>query len=347
MPASSSRWCFTLNNPTANGVPLRPPADGTPLEWDIGLVDHLDVTACTYAVVGFEVGANGTPHLQGYFRLASRKSMSWCRNNISNKCHYEQARGSHDQAADYCKKDGNFREHGEHTDRRARGGSGESPASKKQKTKMLLDESNTFDDLIDSGILSAYHVKTIANARHIMKQQRIQPYRADDVRGIWIYGPPGTGKSHWVHETFGHDLYMKQQNKWWDGYCGEKYVLLDDMDTNTLSHHLKLWADRYPVTAEIKGGSVHLSHRRFIVTSNFSIEELFAGDHPKMCSPVTVAAIERRFFVINKTELDQDMPGLDDKGRPLLEPEPMQEDSQSLSQDIAAAFEEDGEEEKL
>ena len=117
-----------------------------------------------------------------------------------------------------------------------------------------------------------------------------EPYEHDSVRGIWIYGEPGTGKSHEVRRRE-KSLYIKQQNKWWDGYEGEEAVLLDDMDSNCLSHYIKIWADKYECKGEVKGGTIQLKHKRFYVTSNYTIEELFKDE--KLCE-----AINRRFEVI-------------------------------------------------
>ena len=88
---------------------------------------------------------------------------------------------------------------------------------------------------------------------------------------------------------------FKSQSKWWDGYAGESHVLLDDMDGNFLGHCLKIWADKYACTGEIKGGVVKLSHTAFIITSNYLIEELWKDD------TIMAAAIKRRFEVVHMT----------------------------------------------
>jgi len=87
-------------------------------------------------------------------------------------------------------------------------------------------------------------------------------------------------------------VYVKAQNKWWDGYKGQKIVILDDLDTDCLAHYLKIWADKWPCRGEVKGSTVALRHTYFVVTSNFTIEDLFSK-----CPDTTIEAIRRRFKV--------------------------------------------------
>lgn len=100
MPPSplSRRWCFTLNNYTEDD------------EQSVG--DFCDGPRCLYAVVGREVGDTGTKHLQGFIILNQPMRLAALRNAVSPRAHYEAARGTSEQAADYCKKDADFDEHG-------------------------------------------------------------------------------------------------------------------------------------------------------------------------------------------------------------------------------------------
>jgi Putative viral replication protein len=99
--AQSTRWCFTINNPTAE---------------DTTLLDNVFAgvpgNGVVYIVYGREVGENGTPHLQGFVSFASRKRLGTVRRIIGLRGHYEPTRGTTAQAADYCKKDGDFVEAG-------------------------------------------------------------------------------------------------------------------------------------------------------------------------------------------------------------------------------------------
>jgi len=59
-------------------------------------------------VVGKEVGASGTPHLQGFIELKKRARLSELKKFVCGNCHWESCRGNESQNVKYCSKDGNF-----------------------------------------------------------------------------------------------------------------------------------------------------------------------------------------------------------------------------------------------
>lgn len=95
----SRAFCFTLNNPNAGDRLL--------------LLSFAQT--CVYYVAGNEHSpTTNTPHLQGYFYLKNGKTIAAVKKMPAfARAHVEAARGTPKEASDYCKKDGDFVEHGE------------------------------------------------------------------------------------------------------------------------------------------------------------------------------------------------------------------------------------------
>ncbi|AEM05798.1 REP [Rodent stool-associated circular genome virus] len=151
--------------------------------------------------------------------------------------------------------------------------------------------------LVDEGVISIKDVS--AYERGIAAYKLLEkPAEKQKCRGIWVDGRPGCGKSTWAKE-FGKargGWYEKPQSKWWDGYEGEKVVVMNDVDNEALLHYMKIWADTFPCKGEVKGHTVWLKHDWFIVTSNFTIEEIC---RKKEDGHKFVDAMLRRFRVIH------------------------------------------------
>lgn len=89
--------CFTINNYS---------------DADVGSLRMLSsMKGVSYIIFGKEVGELGTPHLQGYVEFTHSKPISFLHKHIP-RGHYEERRGTPQQASEYCKKDSQFEEYG-------------------------------------------------------------------------------------------------------------------------------------------------------------------------------------------------------------------------------------------
>lgn len=94
----------------------------------------------------------------------------------------------------------------------------------------------------------------------------------------FITGPSGCGKSRLAFEMLkGKQYYVKDEGPWWTGYNGEDYVLLDDFRSSWMTHNqfIKL-IDRYPMRVRVHGGLTEMRATKFIITSVFPLECLYA-----------------------------------------------------------------------
>lgn len=261
----AKRWCFTLNNPKEE--------------------DTIDSDLCDYMIVGDEVGDSGTRHFQGYVCFKKQCRLSALK-KLLPLAHWEIAKGSPQQNKDYCSKDGLFQEFGLLPAAQLAAANGKRKADYDLAIS-LAKKQKLYE--IDSGLL----------IRHMSSLKQIQrdfPPKLDDnstLCGYWFVGKPGTGKSRAARWLF-PDAYPKPCNKWWDGYQNQPYVLIDDFDQHhkVLGHHLKIWADHYPYMAEQKGNSIMIRPEIILITSNYSIEEIFYEDQNLQ------QAIKRRYTVI-------------------------------------------------
>ena len=65
---------------------------------------------------------------------------------------------------------------------------------------------------------------------------------------------------------------------WWDGYANEEVVVIEEWcpKNEMTASGLKIWADRYPFSCEVKGGTIRrIRPKKIIVTSNYSMEQCF------------------------------------------------------------------------
>lgn len=257
-------WCMTLNNYT-----------------DEEYTQILE-TECQYVIIGKEIGEQGTPHLQGFIQFNKPGKTLAALKKINARAHWEATKGNVEQNYDYCSKEGNFAERGT------------KPVSQKRKGEMEKEryerayehaKHGNFEE-IDKDIL----IRHLGNLKKIRAEFQSVPIAlTGDLSNQWIYGRAGVGKtSKAMKENPG--AYLKGLNKWWDGYVDQSVVIIDDMDPyhKSLAQQFKEWAHHYPFPAETKGSMMCIRPAKIIVTSNYTIDEIWDD-------VVTREAMHRRF----------------------------------------------------
>jgi len=247
----SARWCFTINNYNQDNI------------------QTLLALGYKFLCWGKEVApTTGTPHLQGYVVFPSNKRATTMKKIMPQGTHFEVAKGSTEQNIEYCQKEGVYAEWG--TRPMTSGQKGQTNAAR-FKDAFVAAKEGRLDDIPED-----IRVRYYSTWNKIVVDYCPAPPDLEDTTGWWYAGPSGAGKSFNARINY-PNAYMKMCNKWWDGYQGQDYVIIDDIDLthSCLGHHLKIWTDRYAFLAESKGSAKMIRPKQIIITSQYAIEDIF------------------------------------------------------------------------
>lgn len=245
--------CFTINNPVAH-------------------VEFSEKMA--YLVYQEEIGESGTPHYQGYVEFKTQVAASTAEALLGGHAHMERRRGTQAQAIAYCKKDDTRKpdtvpiEHGE---AKAQGKRVDLEAFKEE-----VKAGKRKRDLFDEHLMTLARYPKLYNDLAMTYRPQRGDGEEDQLKVTLLYGGTGRGKTRAVMDEHGKDpeLYIAPLNngtQWWDGYDGQKFVLMDDfcgkMSHLPLASLLRL-IDRYPVQVPTKGGHTWWLPNHIFVTTN-------------------------------------------------------------------------------
>ena len=263
-------------------------------------IERLKSLECKYLCYGKEIApSTGTPHLQVYMYFKEAKSWTCVRSKIVNWW-LATAKGNSMQNREYCMKEGDFFEVGELP--RVAVKSGE-----RYEVARALAKEGKLDE-IEPELFIRYHSSLVA-----IKESAVvtAPVTLEGTCfGEWKWGPPGTGKSHDARsENVVYYLKSVAPNRmnFWCDYEGEECVLVEDIDASNgmrLAYYIKIWCDKYPFrAAKLYGKGSLIRPKKFVFTSNYSPDVLFASD------PVLLAAIRRRVKVVRYCVLGEQCDG--------------------------------------
>lgn len=258
------RWCFTINNPTDSDK-----------FWESD--DVIGVTQ--YLILQEERGENGTLHWQGFIYLKNKKKLTWLKNHINQRAHWEIARGKDQEARDYCRKEETYT-----GGLRVEIGQLPSRPEPKKKAEMLQDAAEELDivkesykrprdipsiTLMQPGFIAAFKELTT---------DVLGPYRPE-LKIITMIGPPGSGKSFAIQKHFpGHGRCIVGNNGIWFQNPLSDVMVFEEFCGQIQLQRMLQFLDPYPMSLEVKGANRPAMYTTVVITSNTKPEEWYTNN---------------------------------------------------------------------
>lgn len=236
-------------------------------EWDKADVSiesnkWIEHKKCVYIIQGAEVGELcGTPHFHLYLLFKNQIVFNTIK-ELYPRAKIFNAKGDAQQNRKYITKSG-----GKTIEW------GTCPPGRGKRTdldklnKLVIKGEDCIYDLVVSEVENYQQLKYVEGLFKYRRTTKVIPKTV-----WWFYGESGSGKSeaaiqYCITEGLSWCLSGKNLN-WWQGYNGQDVIIIDDFRESfgDFSHFIRV-IDKYPFHVEIKGGSVVLTNKIFIITS--------------------------------------------------------------------------------
>lgn len=165
-------------------------------------------------------------------------------------------------------------------------------AEKKKKTKEPSALSKLAAEIVQGNvsikeIAMKYPTQFIMHERGIRSlKYELTKHREEKTEVIAFYGMPQSGKTRLAHsyalerfpkeEIWSYSALAPNAQEWWQGYAGQRCVIINEMSGHTFYYHRTLdILDRYDIDVPYKGGSVAFTPELIILTSNFPPSEWY------------------------------------------------------------------------
>lgn len=222
----SDRWCFTVNNPET-WRPTWTPSSMNYLVWEM--------ETCP---------TTGTPHIQGYMRLKTRKRMEDAKRLLCNTAHLELSRGSEESNRAYCSKERNNEDWGEE---------GEYDPQRKQGKRTDLQDA--IKTLKEEGLTkmkedhSETYVKYHSGLEKLAESLDQPPPLLRTMSVTILWGEPGVGKTWRALQQYPEAYRVRPGRDPFGDYNKEDCILFDEFDPDqwrmeTMNEYLDIYRIR-------------------------------------------------------------------------------------------------------
>lgn len=230
-------------------------------DWDWYTQNVPDVQ---YIIAGFEMCPSTKRfHIQGYIQFTKRIGPRAVKKKFHGSLHIEVAKGNFKQNYNYCSKSLSFLEFGE-------------PITQGRRTDLVelqkaveegLTEYNIYNELPGS-LRFCRHLRTY---RESFLKESTRQFR--NIETYVLSGPTGCGKTRAGAEICDFKI-QGSQLKWWDGYEGEKSILIDEYNNDVPITTLLGLLDGYQFRLPVKGGFTYAQWTTVVITTNLSWNEI-------------------------------------------------------------------------
>ncbi len=222
-----------------------------------------------YAISGNELCPDtGRRHCQSYIQFGEGVSFDRLR-GLLPRTNLRVARGTGFQNREYCSKDGDFVEAGVEPVQNNR-------SDLHEITKQVADGKSFRYMLTDPEGCMYSRPHQIQTAERIAKYVRKRKRCIPETR--WFHGVTGAGKTHAIKQAittmggdpYGDDCYWWNGSKWWDGYDGERHVVMDELRGNKSGIGIEILIrilDGNPLYLDQKGAGTGFSATHIWITS--------------------------------------------------------------------------------
>lgn len=271
-------WCFTLNNYTPEEV--------------AALKTLAEDGKVKYIVWGYEVApTTGTPHLQGYMEFPRDRQRSTIVRmpGCARLANVQERHGTQEQAINYCKKDGNWEEHGTRKSQGARND------VKELVAKIKAGELTVDEIALEDPVLYNQYGRTLREIEDIVRRKLRRPAVMPNC--FWYYGETECGKSHAAIAEAGPDRYdyNPDDHGWWDAYRGEKNVVINELRGGIPYATLLRLCDKWPTTVPRRGREpTPFMAENIWVTSSMHPSRVY----PNLDEQDSLEQLRRRFKIV-------------------------------------------------
>lgn len=242
-------WCYTKQGEVD-------------IEWDDSIM--------SYRVSEPEVApTTNQKHYQGFIVFKTKKTLGGCK-KVDNGAHWEAANGTIEQNIKYCNKEGKAEYCG------SLDGCGQGCRSDLLEVARMLKAGSNIAKVVDQQTSTFIKYSNgIIKAKYFIDKEEAKTFRQIETLVYW--GDTGTGKTKKALAE--PDTYILNAPSngtiWFDGYDGEKTLVLDDFYGWIKQHELLRICDGHPYHCAVKGAFTWAKWTKVIITSNKEANEWY------------------------------------------------------------------------